>query len=298
MNWIPIAVSSFFLFAIVSILDSIILKNYIKNELVYLIFNKILLGLLALILIFFVGLEIQNLTQLILSLVAGIIFFYGLLPAMKAFKIEEPSRMAPLWNLVPMFVLILSTIFLNERLSQLQYLGFAFLVVGGVMISTQKLKNLKLSKGFCLMLLTAIIFSIYFILNKFIFSTTDFWHSFILIRIGTLVAAVLPLFIPKYRKEVIVTIKRISVTAKSFVASHVILDLSAIALMSYAIFLDSVSLVNASESLQSVFTFIIALFLTWKFPRILKEKVNKKIIIQKIVSILIIAIGLCLINLS
>ena len=53
-----------------------------------------------------------------------------------------------------------------------------------------------------------------------------------------------------------------------------------------------VSIVLVFGGMQSAFVFILALFLSFKFPKILKEDINKEAIAIKIVSILLMLIGL------
>ena len=55
-----------------------------------------------------------------------------------------------------------------------------------------------------------------------------------------------------------------------------------------------VAIVNALAGTQYVFLLIFTIFLSLKFPKILKEKVSREILLQKIVAILLIGGGLTL----
>ena len=63
-------------------------------------------------------------------------------------------------------------------------------------------------------------------------------------------------------------------------------------LVTYAVSLASVTLVQALQGTQYIFLFLGVLFLTFYFPRILKEKVTKEIVLQKTIAILIIVTGI------
>ena len=52
--------------------------------------------------------------------------------------------------------------------------------------------------------------------------------------------------------------------------------------------------VNSLRGIQYVFLFLITLFLTVFFPKILKEEISKGILIQKIIAIVLIVAGLAL----
>ena len=54
------------------------------------------------------------------------------------------------------------------------------------------------------------------------------------------------------------------------------------------------AIMNSLKGIQYVFLFAITLFLSFFFPKILKEETSKRVIIQKIISILLIAAGLAI----
>ena len=74
-----------------------------------------------------------------------------------------------------------------------------------------------------------------------------------------------------------------------------ILGITGIAFSYMAMQRGPVSLVVLVEGIQPLFVFILALFLTIQFPKILKEEINKKTIIIKIISIILMLVGLYLI---
>jgi hypothetical protein len=68
-------------------------------------------------------------------------------------------------------------------------------------------------------------------------------------------------------------------------------------LQSFAISLSPVAflaIVNSLRGIQYIFIFLITLFFSVFFPRILKEEISKSIIIQKSISIGFIVVGLAL----
>jgi hypothetical protein len=52
--------------------------------------------------------------------------------------------------------------------------------------------------------------------------------------------------------------------------------------------------VNALEGTKYLFLLIFAIFLSLRFPQILKEEISKKALIQKIVAIFLIGVGLAI----
>ena len=54
---------------------------------------------------------------------------------------------------------------------------------------------------------------------------------------------------------------------------------------------------NALQGVQYIFLFLIIIFLAKKFPKISEEKLTKKIILQKVISIILIGLGLAILSL-
>ena len=71
----------------------------------------------------------------------------GLMPVIafwfysKALLVEEISRIITLFQLIPLFVTILSVIFLNEILGLEKYLGIAIIVAASILISYKKIEG-------------------------------------------------------------------------------------------------------------------------------------------------------------
>jgi len=103
-------------------------------------------------------------------------------------------------------------------------------------------------------------------------------------------------FFEEIRKEI--HIERISFEKKTiilFVVSKTIAGLGGL-LQNWAIFLAPslamVAINNSLHGLQYAFLLLITIFLSIKYPKIIKEEITKKIIFQKSFSILLIMIGI------
>jgi len=77
-----------------------------------------------------------------LSLVS---FTSSTLPYFKALTVEEVSRVIPLLQLTPVFVLILSSFFLRETLKPEDYVAFGLLVLGGILFAIRLGKGIRIS---------------------------------------------------------------------------------------------------------------------------------------------------------
>lgn len=146
------------------------------------------------------------------------------------------------------------------------------------------------------MLISTFLIAIYYVFTKYVFLTNDFINNFILIRIGTLFGSLSLLTIKKYRREFIFTFFKSKNKIKFLMVANPALNLFAIALISYAIMLGPVSLVNSFEGIQSFFTLVIMIFISIKFPRVLREEVDKRTTFYKLLALALIIVGIYFIN--
>jgi len=297
MSWLLIAVSAYTILAIVQLVDKYLLSGSIPNPKVFSFYVGIL-GSLLLIITPFINFYVPDIPKVILSLLAGIIFLYALFWLYKALQIFEASRIIPaIGGLVPLFTFGLVYIFSSgkETLSLLGIIAFIFLVLGSVLINFEKEKSITL-KSFQISTLAAFLFSLSFVLTKYVYLGQPFWNGFIWIKIGALLMAVIFFIFAKEIREEIFK-KKVSFNKKTmgiFIANQAaggganILQNLAFALAPLAY----VAVINALQGFQYVFLLVFTTFLSLKFPQILKEEISRKILFQKILAVLLIGAGL------
>jgi len=86
-------------------------------------------------------------------------------------------------------------------------------------------------------------------------------------------------------------LQSISLKNFSMVLGNQFLNIGALTSITYSISMGSVSLINSLNGFHSIFVLINSLFLSYKFPNILKEDFRKPILSIKIVSIILILCG-------
>lgn len=293
MRWLLFALFALFAFAISSLIDGLSIKKYIKNPKIYLFYSVFLQGVIGIFIFFFKEINFYGYFFLLISLVTGFFYVYGLIPYMKSLEFEEVSRIVPLFNLGPVFVLIFSLLVLDLKLSLFQYIGFFFLVTGSFLISLKKVSGfIKISKGFWYMMLTNLLLTGFFIGTDYLFKNYDYWSSFFFIQFGVLFSAMSLLVFKNYGQAGIKRFNYIGNTAKMLVLFAAVISFIGIGVRNVAIRLSSATLVTSLGGFQSLFVFGITLFLSIKLPYILKEETNKEIILLKTISILLLIAGI------
>ncbi|MDP3765997.1 MAG: EamA family transporter [Nanoarchaeota archaeon] len=300
LNWIYYILIAQGIWSILSLIDKIIIsKGYIKNPLVYIVLNG-LMNILLIFLLPFVGFEPLNFMNISILLFSGITFSASVILYYKAVQYEEISRVAMLYQLAPIFVLILSFLFLGEVLTKNHLIGFLFLLSAGIIVSYKQVKNsFKLSKVFYLMLTSAIIGALSFVAAKHIFNVTSFWSAFLWLRLSGF-TALFVLLSPSIRQEFINTFKTMKNKIRLLLSFKMIVDFSAFIFAGYAIVnAPVIALISAlASSIQPVFIFILALFTSIYFPKIIKEGLDKRSLLTKLLAIALVITGIVFVNLQ
>jgi uncharacterized membrane protein len=293
MLWLVSIIFSYFFFAFASLGDKIVLSGPSKPK-SYTFFVGVF-SILAVFLIPFVDFGFPSGTVLSWIVLEAIIYVAGLYAFFYALENFEVSRIVPTIGATqPVFIALLSFAFWGfEAIEARNVLAFVVFLTGSVLISIDK--NPKITKkSLEIGLLTSLLFSLDFIFSKFVFLSMDFWPGFIWMRILSFVFVLLFLFDKGFRKEmgednginkktgILFLITQASGGAANILQSFSI----ALAPVSY------LAIMNSMKGIQYVFLFLMVVFVSCFLPQVLKEEMTKRVLLQKIVSILIIGLGL------
>ncbi len=305
--WIFLAMGAYFLFAINGVTDKFLLTKAVKHPIAYafyvgitgpLTFLLSLLGILGnLIHVHFFqsqfSLQFLSVSNSLIAVLGGICFPLALFFSYKAIQQTTISRILPIQGgLVPFFTLLLAYLILGERLSESQMLAFIFLVLGAVLISFKKKHGQWQALAFGNAIISAFLFALFFTLQKYVFNHVNFASGLIWTRLGFFIAAMSFLAFPKARHYIFNAPKETS-TGNKFVYLGARLSGGLSGLMqNFAIKIGSVTLVNALQGTQYAFLLIMTSVLSLKYPKILKEHISEQTITQKVISIVLISLGL------
>jgi drug/metabolite transporter (DMT)-like permease len=227
----------------------------------------------------------------------------GLMPLLafwfysKALMFEEISRITPLFQFVPIFVVLLSAIFLNEVLSAQRYLGIAVILTASALISYRKTKSGRsISSALKFMIPFSVILAVHSISEKFLLGYMDYWSVFFWNIVGAFCGMLLMMAFSKPRREFTETVS--SVGKRTFLvmfAGEGVYFLGTICWL-IAASMGYVSLVSAFAGLQHFFVFIYVLVLSVFMPKLLKEETTRSVVALKIAAIALMVSGTWLIS--
>ena len=295
MEWVVFALLAALLWAVESVTDKILISKFIKDEYVMTIVWAFL-QLLVIFVLLFHSLNISNIFMVFLAIVGGVISMFAAVPYFKALKLEEASRVIPLIHFSPLIVLVLSFVFLGERLSSYQMVAFFLILIGGFLLSLRNIKGVfTLKRAFWLMMFVALLAAISQILLKYVYTYSSFLDGFFWFKVGAFFGGGVLLLIKKNRDNFVKSMNVIK--SKNFMI--IILGVGIVSFVgslsfNYAIKLGPVSLVSVLDGIAPVFILIITILLSKYFPKILKEEIDKKVLLTKAFAIALMIWGLWL----
>jgi drug/metabolite transporter (DMT)-like permease len=302
MNWLAISIIAYFLLALEVVLDKFLLSSRrVSHPAIYAFYSGTL-GLFVLVFIPF-GFHSLSYGDTFYRFIAGVVFVYGMFSLFSAISKSEASRVVPVVGAtVPITALFLSTIFLNEYLKNDQLIGIILLIIGGLWISydRENTKRFKLFDGFYWSILSGILLAISAVMLKGFYNHDNFINVFVWTRVGAFLGVFTFFLVPTWRKVILSSIFKFKkpesehkssgflfILARAIGGSGSILKEKATSFL-----LASVTIVNALVAVEYVFIFVLGILFSLWFPNFFKEKKDAKSTIQKMLAILLIAVGL------
>jgi len=303
-EWIFLVFGAVVLFSIVNLLNKHIISDELTDPLAasvihtvpYFIFFTIFTG-------FFGSFSIN-------PELAGILMFVGFIDMLasmlyfKSIKIGEVSKSVAIIHISPIFVMLFGFVFLKEVLQTNVYLSLILIVAGAIILeyhstgkklqktATRSIRNIIRSDMVIILpFMIAIIHSIHVILIKDISFQIRAWDMFFWIGLGRLISAGgvfyyhHPHIMKKFKKGV----------EHQFING--ILAAFAVLMVITAYSMQSASIVSAFNAAQTLGILLIALALNKFRPRLVKEALDRKSLVQKGIGISLILAGILMVNL-
>jgi uncharacterized membrane protein len=253
-------------------------------------------------LIFAVALSVVNpvsfvFPSVLFAMVVGLMPLLAFWFYSKALMVEEISRITPLFQFIPIFVVLLSAIFLNEILSAQRYLGIAVILIASVLISYRRSKSGgSTSSALKLMIPFSLVLAVHSILEKFLLSYIDYWSVFFWNILGAFCGILFLLTVSRHRRELAETVSSVGRRTTLVVFAGEGIYFAGTISWLIAASMGYVSLVSAFAGLQHFFVFIYVMFSSLFVPKLLKEEITSGVIALKISAIALMVAGTWLIT--
>lgn len=296
MPWYFFAFLTPTLFGISNFIDKYVVEKKVRDPWVIVAVTSILAGVLGFILIFILGFPDVGILQTILLIGSGILLVFYLIPYYSALKMDDASRVVPLFQFIPVFSLVLSAVFLKESLNLRQTAGLLVVVFGGLFLSLERVsgKIFAPRKSLWFMLLSGFMYGTVAILFRFVSKDVNFWTSLAYEFMGSGLGGLLLFIFPNVRKNFSSQIQAL----KSILGLEIINNVLAILAQTsevYAVTLIAVPFVNVVGGIQPILLLVFGIILSKWFPGVVSEDISRRTIMHKVLAAAVIFMGLYLV---
>ena len=309
MQWYILALIASTLWAVVVIVDKFILTHYIRDAVSYQVFLALTMLPFLIFLIPFTP-HTNSPTSIVFPLVIILLgVALGLVYVLynKALLIEEVSRVTPLFYLSPLFVLLLSFLFIGEGLSLRRYVGIGLMVFSAITVSVSlrgrnrdrhshsHSLHISLSPALLMILVLDIMNAGKDVVSKLMLSHLDYLSYLFWFLLGNIAGRPFLLLIPHNREKTLMIIKTLppKVYLLSFISSS--LAWTGYVLYFKAVSMTYISLVSAIPTTQPFLVFIFATLLGLFYPGLIEEKTDRRSLTIKGIAAVSVLIGAYLI---
>jgi uncharacterized membrane protein len=296
LTWLIVIIVAYILFGLSSLGDKLILTGPPKpNSYTFYVGAA---SILMVVFIPFINFGLPPGKLVFWIVVEAIVYLLGLYTMFSALKKFEVSRViTTIGATQPLFIFALTWLFWGpQSMSGKVILAFILLVFGDCLISFESGSKIN-SNYLKTTILASLFFSLDYIFSKIIFLEQPFLQGFIWMRIFAFFFVLLLLLSKNNRNDIFRKNNFLNKkTARILVFSQTS-GAAANALQGFAISLAPIALlpiVNSLKGIQYVFLFLMTLFVSVFFPRVLREKITQKIVIRKAISMVLIVAGLAL----
>ena len=303
MNWFLIALLPPIFWSITNHIDKYLLTKFFNKGAVgsVMIFSaSISILLLPVIAIIHPAVLQQFHPNYLLIAVNGSFYLLATLPYFYALDKDDASLTVPLFQMIPVFSFILGYLFLGETLNIKQIIGGIIILVSSVFISLNitEIKKIHMKWDvFLLMVFSSILYSLNFIFFKYFVVETNFFIASFWEYVGFgLFGIFLMVFIKSYREGFINVLKTNRTQVLAVNITNEIVNIIAKVSFNYATILAPVTLIWIVNGIQPFFVFLFGIILTILFPKISKEDISKRTLLQRGLAIVVITLGAYLVN--
>jgi bacterial/archaeal transporter family protein len=291
MDWYILAIIAPAFFALNGVIAKILMTKKFRGYSSFLAMLNIMDLIIVSSIPFFTPVSFE-MPYILLPLVYGIIgassfWFYS-----KAMMLEEISKISSIMQMIPIFVVVISAVFLGEILNMQQYAGIAVIIAAAILLSYKKgAKGKFLAPGFKYIVVFDIIIAVNTTIAKFALSFMDFWSFMFWNILGATVLVLALMTVKENRKNFVKTITTSG--RKTFIgtfgqeAAYFAAELLTLGALTTGF----VSLVSALGSLQPLYSLGFSIIASVIFPHFIDEKRTRQTVAIKLAGIIMILAG-------
>ena len=295
--WLVFALIANVFYSFTAIFDQLLRRNHIKHNVSVTVLWVASFFIVWLLSIPFIHVSVPAWPQLAAALAAGVIIVMVAVPYFDALAAEEASRVMPIWQFSSVVVLVISAVFIGEKLLPRHYYGFVAMLLGSMLLAVDRsVRGFKVNRALLLVLAAAALWGVGLVLTKFLYSTETFWNGFVWFGVGHFIGAGVLLLVPKNARIVHNELRKLTKGGAALLAATTVATFVADITSLFSIKSGPVSLVSVVGGTQLLSLFILTVIISRYFPKILKENISRKALLTKLAAIVFMIAGLYLIS--
>ena len=296
MSYVALALCAYAVFAFTNVLDKVVLGPRRIDPLGYLLVSAAW-SPLVLVLLPWARVTPPGAPRVAAGLAAGACFFMMLIAYFLAARREEITRVAPLWQMAPIFAWILARVTLGERLSTGGAIAFSLLIFGGLLLSARRPRELLVpSAALLLMIPATALWASHNVLAGVVLRGYDPLAGYLLVRCGMVLTALAALSVPRARRGLRETLRAPAGT-QAIIGLTVALSIGGFALLMHAIQRGPVSIVTALSGASGLFVLGCVTVLNFFRPGWIEDVATPGVLAQKITGAICLAAGVAILGL-
>lgn len=303
---IILAIIAAIFYAATNHIDKYLISKAVKNadyRSLILVSTIIAGGVMALIYLFVCGFSISfDFPSIAILFINSALYTVANIFWFKALDRDDTTIIVIMFQLIPVFMLFLSPIFLSDQvITPIQLLGGGIITLAAILITYEPAKK-KFDKGklitLGLMSVVSILYALWFVLERYVnqnhdFNQTIFWSNLTLFLVGIIIFV----FISSYRKSFRKMLKTNGPKVIGLNLVNELLNSFGGVLSTFAGTIASVALVSfTTQGVQPFAVMIMGIILTKFLPKTEKENITKKVVIRRTITIVLCLIGLACIE--
>jgi drug/metabolite transporter (DMT)-like permease len=227
---------------------------------------------------------------------SGVLLVGYLVPYFVALRGADASAVGTLFQLAPLWTLLIAALFLGERPTSLQFAGFATVLAGALSIELAATSRRPHGVTVGLMVVSTLFVAIGAVLAKHAYQGGDFWGVTLFVSLGAAAGAALALLVSPSRSVVFGQLA--SLPAAVFFAMALVetLNLGFEVLFLSAISRGPVGLVSVTEGAQPVLLVLGAAALAKRWPDLFNERTDPRTLGIRLGGAVVVVVGLGLLR--
>lgn len=287
MSWFFVALCAPFLLAWANHNDKFLLSRYLQEKNIgpIVIFSSLFSGV-AMPIVLFIEPDVYEvgLVQGCALVATGILSVLAAVCYLHALDLDEASFVTPFYQTAPIFAYFLGYFVLGETITLAQGAGSFVIIVGAIALSLEfGRRGIRFKRNVvALMLAASFLSAVNGVIFKLIAMDKGFWLSLFWGFVGQVTAGLTVLVcVPNYRRDFLDLFQEQKIAAIGLIALSRTLFSVSEAVTLYATLLAPVALVLVVNSFQPFFVFTLGILLTLFLPRVAKESLDRRKMLQK-----------------